>query len=134
MLPGFIINGVSHPNVIVNKSYEYNGNNKYINNLCDENRECCVEIVPNELNDLNVTVAKAPPTLVMMAENRGYDVVTVSDPNGSGLPNGNGIPNDGSKETAQSKQGSRKGKKQLSSEDLLNFAKQIATGMVIKFY
>lgn len=134
MLSGFIVNGVPHPNVVVNKSYEYDKINKYTNNIRDENRKCRVEIAPNELNDLNVKTKTTQPTLLLIAENRGYEIVTITESNGNTLTNGISVPSDGSIESVQTRRVSQRGKKQLSSADLLNFAKQIATGMVIKKY
>lgn len=129
-------NGQNHPSgptIIINKSYEYENNNKYIPHLYYNS---------NDLNDLDESTSNRKrfikesdcknrgcdrskdvnhSTVILMVENQGYDVLTIpkSDEN---------TISSSSKDVLAE---NPKRDKHLSSADLLSFAKQIATGMVI---
>lgn len=134
---------LSRPTVVVNQAYDYDNNNTYLDDCFSSDSsipKCRVELVTNSINDLkdsdahrkcmvkimNVeddtgSIERKTPS-IMMVENRGYDVLS--------LPHSNETDENNSQQTFQMTRGSRRGKIPLASTDLLNFAKQIATGMV----
>lgn len=128
------------PIVVVNRAYDYENNNQYLNNFRREppQPKCRVEIVTNGLNDLTkgdiqrkcmVKIkniedqrdASEPKSAFLIVENRGYDALSSAH-------------TEEARDALESKHlivvRNRRGKKPLESSDLLNFAKQIATGMV----
>lgn len=135
--------GANRPTVVVNRAYDYENNNAYLQKFVAHHSvpECRVEFVMNGLNDLkyseeqrkrmvktntvqDVSDANGEKLqLMMMVENRGYDVLASPHTDESDLNQ--------SKQSYQMECNSRhREKKPLTSSELLNFAKQISEGMV----
>lgn len=154
--PAQLTNGIVRPTVVINHAYDYDNNNQYLNNFRKDQQllpKCRVEIVENGLNDLtkneshrkcivkikNIEEQKETeppemePSLLMMVENRGYDILApIKPPNVATTTTTTTMTTIDEVDSTRTciEKRTRRNKNTLESRDLLNFAKQIATGMV----
>lgn len=131
-------NGGPHSNgltLVENQSYGFDNNNKTMSNLYKSTNGHPVGKLNNliseplkssvDLNhyDVNLVIERnsGETVIPMLVENLGYDLMTTTNPN----------ENDDANLCTQFDKKMMSRGKYLTSADLLNFSKQIATGMVL---